>query len=159
MSSRIFQSVISQVKEATNRCIGVIDNQGFVVACSELSMIGSRLKDFQPVDHDMEQVIVSDIRSYKLIGINGNKFDYAVFVEGIDEMAKSSCALAAVAFNEAKTNYEEKHNKAAFVKNIISDNILPGDVYVRAKELQFSLLRFRVLYSLSDSLTIRKSFL
>jgi len=42
-----------------------------------------------------------------------------------------------VAFQEAKTNYEEKHNKATFVKNIISDNILPGDVYVRAKELHF----------------------
>ena len=42
-----------------------------------------------------------------------------------------------MAFNEAKNNYEEKHNKAAFVKNIISDNILPGDVYVRAKELHF----------------------
>ena len=52
-------------------------------------------------------------------------------------MAKTICALAAVAFNEAKSNYEEKHNKAAFVKNIISDNILPGDVYVRAKELHF----------------------
>jgi carbohydrate diacid regulator len=47
------------------------------------------------------------------------------------------CALAAVAFNEAKENYEEKHNKIAFLKNIISDNILPGDVYVRAKELHF----------------------
>ena len=45
--------------------------------------------------------------------------------------------MASVAFNEAKNNYEEKHNKAAFVKNIISDNILPGDVYVRAKELHF----------------------
>ena len=42
-----------------------------------------------------------------------------------------------MAFNEARSNYEEKHNKAAFVKNIISDNILPGDVYVRAKELHF----------------------
>ena len=47
------------------------------------------------------------------------------------------CTMAAVAFNEAKNSYEEKHNKAAFVKNIISDNILPGDVYVRAKELHF----------------------
>ena len=137
MSSRIFQSVISQMKEATNRCIGVIDNQGFVVACSELSMIGSRLKDFQVSEHELEKVSVSDVRTYKLIGINGNKFDYAVFVEGTDELAQSGCVLAAVAFNEAKTNYEEKHNKAAFVKNIISDNILPGDVYVRAKELHF----------------------
>ena len=138
MSSRIFQSVIIQMKEATDRCIGVIDDQGFVVACSELSMIGSRLEDFRPVERDiMEQVIVSNMRTYKLIGINGGKFDYAVFVEGTDDMSRSACVLAAVAFNEAKTNYEEKHNKAAFVKNIISDNILPGDVYVRAKELHF----------------------
>lgn len=138
MSSRIFQSVIIQMKEATDRCIGVVDDQGFVVACSELSMIGSRLEDFRPSDHDAaDKVMVSDVRTYKLIGLSGNKFDYAVFVEGIDDMAKSSCVLAAVAFNEAKTNYEEKHNKAAFVKNIISDNILPGDVYVRAKELHF----------------------
>ena len=42
-----------------------------------------------------------------------------------------------VALNEANINYEEKYNKATFVKNIISDNILPGDVYARAKELRF----------------------
>ena len=43
MSSRIFQSVIIQMKDATDRTIGVTDHQGFVVACSELSMIGSYL--------------------------------------------------------------------------------------------------------------------
>ena len=32
MSSRIFQSVIIQMKDATDRVIGVADNQGFVVA-------------------------------------------------------------------------------------------------------------------------------
>ena len=46
MSSRIFQGVIVQMKDATTRCIGVVDEQGFVIACSELSMIGSRLVDF-----------------------------------------------------------------------------------------------------------------
>ena len=40
MSSRIFQGVIVQMKDATTRCIGVVDEQGFVIACSELSMIG-----------------------------------------------------------------------------------------------------------------------
>lgn len=42
MSSRVFQSVIVQMKEATDRCIGVVDEQGFVIACSELSMIWAR---------------------------------------------------------------------------------------------------------------------
>ena len=59
------------------------------------------------------------------------------FTEGTDALSRTICSIAAVAFNEAKNNYEEKHNKAAFIKNIISDNILPGDVYVRAKELHF----------------------
>ena len=43
MSSRIFQGVIVQMKDATTRCIGVVDEQGFVIACSELSMIGCHL--------------------------------------------------------------------------------------------------------------------
>ena len=45
--------------------------------------------------------------------------------------------MAYVALNGAKTYYEEKHDKGTFVKNIITDNILPGDIYIRAKELHF----------------------
>lgn len=138
MSSRIFQSVIVQIKEATDRCIGIVDEQGFVITCSELPMIGSRLDDFQNLNFDStDSALVSGIRTYKILGNSNSKFDYAVFVEGCDEMSRVSCMMAAVAFNEAKSNYEEKHNKAAFLKNIISDNILPGDVYVRTKELHF----------------------
>ena len=138
MSSRVFQSVIVQMKEATDRAIGVADEQGFVIACSELSMIGSHLDDMQAALTDNpEQIFTSAVRTYKLLGVAGARFDYAVFVAGHDAASRSICILAAVAMNEARTNYEEKHNKATFVKNIISDNILPGDVYVRAKELHF----------------------
>lgn len=138
MSSRVFQSVIVQMKEATDRCLGVVDEQGFVIACSELSMIGSHLDDLQSAAADMqEQIFSSSVRTYRLLGATGTRFDYAVFVSGHDAVARSICILVSVAMNEARTNYEEKHNKATFVKNIISDNILPGDVYVRAKELHF----------------------
>lgn len=139
MSSRIFQSVIVQMKDATDRCLGVVDSEGFVVACSELSMIGSHLDDFSSLSGDItEQLFTTALRTYKVLGSLGSKIDYAVFVDGRDATARSICILAAVAFDEAKTNYEEKHNKATFVKNIITDNILPGDIYVRAKELHFS---------------------
>lgn len=139
MSSRIFQSVIVQMKDATDRCMGVVDDQGFVVACSELSMIGSHLDDFHGFQGESpDQVFTTSQRTYKLIGGLNPQYDYAVFVDGRDAPARCVCILAAVAFHEAKINYEEKHNKATFVKNIISDNILPGDVYVRAKELHFT---------------------
>ena len=138
MSSRIFQNVIIQMKDAIDRTVGVVDEQGFVVASSELSIIGSRLDDFHSYDFDTaDKVVCTGGRSYCALSGDGSRMDYAAFVEGGDQAAKTICAVAAVAFNEARSNYEEKHNKATFVKNIISDNILPGDVYVRAKELHF----------------------
>ena len=139
MSSRIFQNVIIQLKDAVDRTIGVVDEQGFVVACSELAMIGSRLDDFHLYEFDgTEHPISTGTRTYCALSSPGAKFDYAAFTEGGDSLSRTICSISAVAFNEAKNNYEEKHNKAAFVKNIISDNILPGDVYVRAKELHFT---------------------
>ena len=147
MSSRIFQSVIIQMKDATDRVIGVVDNQGFVVACSELSMIGSYLDDMQGLNSDTpEQFFTTSERSYKLLGGLDARFDYAVFVNGRDATARCVCVLAAVAMSEARTNYEQKHDRSAFIKNIISDNILPGDVYVRAKELHFSADVSRVVF-------------
>ncbi|MBQ7144196.1 MAG: helix-turn-helix domain-containing protein [Oscillospiraceae bacterium] len=139
MSNRIFQSVIIQMKDATDRTIGVVDHQGFVVACSELSLIGSYLDEIQGLSGDIsDQIFTTPERTFKLLGGLDSQFDYAVFVSGHDSMARSICIFAAVAMGEAKANYEEKHDKSTFIKNIISDNILPGDVYVRAKELHFS---------------------
>lgn len=139
MSSRIFQNVIIQMKDAVDRPIGVVDEQGFVVAASELAMIGSRLDDFHGFDLEQSHglPVSTENRSFCALTSDNNKLDYAAFVEGNDGVSRTVCAVAAVAFSEAKNNFEEKHNKAAFIKNIISDNILPGDVYVRAKELHF----------------------
>lgn len=39
MSSRVFQSIVLQMKECTDRVIGVIDDQGTVVSCNQLTWI------------------------------------------------------------------------------------------------------------------------
>lgn len=138
MSNRIFQSVVLQMKEGTDRVVGVIDAEGTVVACDELSLIGERWSDvvdrINAVDNG---TVCFGGRTFKALTSWGTQFDYAGFVQGEDDVARSLCCLAAVAFNGAKQNYEEKHDKGTFVKNIISDNILLGDIYVRAKDLHF----------------------
>ena len=45
MSNRIFQSVIVQLKEATDRTIGVIDSDGNVVSCSDTALLGEKWAD------------------------------------------------------------------------------------------------------------------
>ena len=137
MSSRIFQNVITQMKDAIDRPVGVADERGFVIACSDLAMVGSRLNDYSYVEFSGNAVVKTEGRCYCPLASDTPQVDYAAFAEGTDEQSVTICSLCAVAFNESKLSYDEKHNKSAFLKNIISDNILPGDVYVRAKELHF----------------------
>lgn len=138
MSSRIFQSVVLQMKDSTDRAIGVIDSEGTVVACNELTCIGERWPGVvEAVNSGEGNAVAYEGRTFKTLTGWGSQFDYAAFVRGDDAEAKLVCSMAVVALNGAKTYYEEKHDKATFIKNIISDNILLGDIYVRAKELHF----------------------
>ena len=138
MSSRIFQSVIVQMKEATDRMIGVIDADSNVISCSDTSLIGEKWPEAViKLNSAPDSVVVVDKKTFKPLVSWSAYFDYAVFAEGDDETARSLCVMAYVALNGAKTYYEEKHDKGTFVKNIITDNILPGDIYIRAKELHF----------------------
>ncbi len=138
MSNRIFQSVVLQMKEGTDRVVGVIDAEGTVVACDDQSLIGARWDAVvEPINAADNSVVCCGGRTFKALTSWGAQFDYAGFVKGEDEVARSLCCMAVVAFNGAKQSYEEKHDKGTFVKSIISDNILLGDIYVRAKELHF----------------------
>ena len=77
-------------------------------------------------------------KCFKAIVGSSNFFEYAVFCSGDDENAKAFCSVAYIALNDAKVFYEEKHDRGTFVKNIIMHNFLPGDIYIRAKELHFA---------------------
>ncbi len=139
MSSRLFQSVIVQLKDATDRMIGVIDSDGHVVSCSDTAVIGEKWPGAViRLNGAPDAIAVVEKKTFKPLSSWSAYFDYAVFAEGDDETARSVCIMAHVALSGAKTYYEEKHDKGTFVKNIITDNILPGDIYIRAKELHFA---------------------
>jgi len=139
MSNSVFQSVIVQLRDVSDRTFGVIDTEGSVVSCTDMSLLGERWADAAlKVGNSAESVVTFAQKSFKAIMGNSNYFEYAVFCTGDDEVARSFCQVAYVALNDAKTFYEEKHDRGTFVKNIIMDNILPGDIYIRAKELHFA---------------------
>ena len=139
MSNSVFQSVMVQLKDATDRTFGVMDSEGSVVSCTDVSLMGERWVDAAlKVGSAVDGVVTFGQRTFKAIVGNSNFYEYAVFCSGDDELAKRYCTLAYVALNDAKNFYEEKHDRGTFVKNIIMDNILPGDIYIRAKELHFA---------------------
>ncbi len=139
MSNSVFQSVIIQLKEIPDRVFGVVDTEGCVVSCTDVTLLGERWTDAAVrITSASDRMVTFGQKTFKAILGGNSHFEYAVFCSGDDEAAKAYCSMAYIALNDAKTFYEEKHDRGTFVKNIIMDNILPGDIYIRAKELHFA---------------------
>ena len=136
MSNRLFQGIIHQMHDSIGRTVGVVDDCASVVACSDLARTGER-NDFLSTDFgSTEECHVRDGFTYKTFG-SDEKPEFAVFVAGTDELAAQFCSLMAVSLAGIKQYYDEKYDRANFIKNVILDNILPGDIYIKARELRF----------------------
>lgn len=147
MSNSVFQSVIVQLKDTVDRVFGVIDTEGCVISCTDVSLLGERWPDAAlKVAGASETYVTFGQKTFRAILSSTNLLEYAVFCAGDDEIARSYCGLAYISLNDAKAFYEEKHDRGTFVKNIIMDNILPGDIYIRAKELHFATDAPRVVF-------------
>ena len=139
MSNSVFQNVMQQLKDITDRTFGVIDADGAVISCTDASLLGERWPEAAvKISGTADSVVSFGQKTFKSMVSNAGFFEYAVFCTGDDEMARIFCNMAYISLNDAKNFYEEKHDRGTFVKNIIMDNILPGDIYIRAKELHFA---------------------
>ena len=98
MSSRIFQSVIVQMKEATDRTIGVIDADGNIISCSDTALIGEKWPEAViRLSNAPDSMVVVDRKTLKPLMSWSAYFDYAAFVDGDDDVARSVCLMASVA--------------------------------------------------------------
>ncbi len=137
MSNRLFQGVVHQMRDAIDRTIGVIDETSAIVACSDLGRIGEISTAINADSFHATESFVVDEYTYKPFGSRQGS-EYILFVGGADEQAEKFASLLAVSLSSIKQYYDEKYDRGNFVKNIILDNILPGDIYLKARELHFN---------------------
>ena len=137
MSNRLFQGVIHQMRDAIDRTVGVIDESGTVISCSELERIGEQNKTLITDIFNSNDPIILDGTTY-LSFDSRLRHEYAIFVDGEDELAEKYARILSVSFGSIKQFYDEKYDRSNFVKNVILDNILPGDIYIKARELRFN---------------------
>ena len=68
MSDRIFQNVIVQLKDATDRILGVMDPEGIVISCSDTSLLGERWPEAAlKVGSSLDAMVSFEGRTFKAI--------------------------------------------------------------------------------------------
>lgn len=133
MSNRLFHTVIHQMKDAIDKTFGVMDANNTIIACSELGRVGEQL---EILETPVAEGFTDGGYTFKPI-VSTQGTDYTVFVEGTDIICSKYAAIVSVALANIKNYYDEKYDRSNFIKDIILDNVLPGDIYIKARELYF----------------------
>ena len=137
MSNRLFQGLVHQMRDTMDATIGVVDENATIIACSDLTKIGTT-NEFVSLDlSDTHDIFIRDGFTYKPFGPHA-KPDYAVFVEGTDEAASKYASILSITLSNIKQYYDEKYDRNNFIKNVVLDNVLPGDIVIKARELHFN---------------------
>ncbi|MDR1734075.1 MAG: helix-turn-helix domain-containing protein [Oscillospiraceae bacterium] len=138
MANRLFQNIVNQISETIGRTVGVADNLGKVVASSRPEEIGDAvLIDYSALTAGGSPVAFEE-RTYAMTQGFIPGYTYTAYVDGNDEKASQSVAMAALLLGTIDQHAGERYDRAAFIKSVIQDNILPGDIYLRMRELQFN---------------------
>lgn len=137
MPNRLYQTVIHQMRDSIDRTIGVVDGTGSILACSDLGRVGENNSEIPVEQIGTGEHFVFGGYSYQPFGGHPNS-ETAVFVEGADDLASKYASVLAGSLSIIKQYYDEKFDRNNFIKNLILDNILPGDVYLKARELHFN---------------------
>ncbi len=132
MSTKLFQEVIVRMGEGLDREIGVVDETGLIVASTNTERLGNEFVFPYNAKH-----YVADDTTFVTFELQ-NSLVYAVFVDGEDSIATQFANMVAVSLESICQFHSDRYDKTSFIKNVVTDNILPGDIYAKARELHFT---------------------
>lgn len=137
MQSKIYQSLVCQIRETVDADFGVLDETGVIIACSDESRIGDMDENAAYIIESDEKIKSISGYSYQKI-LNRNKLENIVFLAMDGELGIKFLSLITINIMNANLSHEEKLDKGTFIKNIVLDNILPSDVLQKSRELHLS---------------------
>lgn len=149
---KLFQSLIYQIKEIIDTEFGVTDETGLILGCSDESKVGS-IHQTAAVFADNKDIsgAIDGITLQKIFV--KNKLEFVTFINSNDESSLKYLSLISINVNNIKSYFEEKFDKGNFLKNILLDNILPGDIIMKTKELHLPINVFRTVFLIKTTTT------
>ena len=80
MANRVFQNVVYQMKDAVDRVVGVIDETGTVISCSELGQIGEVREGVAAVRQTagVLLIFITNMAQYAIKGYAVGALDYVL---------------------------------------------------------------------------------
>lgn len=137
MSNKLFQSIVNQMHDTIGKTLGVVDDKGNTIACSDPSRVGEVQTNLGAEHFATGTGFVMNGCTYRPFEGKG-RGTFLTFVKGDSELEQNYANLLSVTFSNIKQFFDEKYDRSNFIKNVLMENILPGDIFMKARELHFT---------------------
>ena len=149
MLSQVFQPMLDQMRAISGKDMGVMNNSGAVIA-----YVGESLHEelaYDIVMNTMNNGKPFTYSDYTFIAFGmRNMMDYVVYVRGTDSDSQKLCQMLSVSLSNLQIHCGDKHDKVNYLKNVLLGNVLPGDIFLHASELQIDIDTPRAVYIIQN---------
>lgn len=147
MPNNHIRTLVYQFRDVYEKKIGVIDQNGFIISPNSPKEIDASVENI--MEKCAEGNTVYYFGGCTFLSFGKGKTEYITFASGEDEEALKCCRALGISVNHINMLYDEKYDRSNFIKNILLDNILQGDIYAKARELNLSEETNRVVFNVS----------
>ena len=134
----LFQKILLEVKPELPFTLGVVDAKGRVVSCTEMCMVGNHIPAAVTFFNCGKEV--GEFTGYTFRKLSPNHCggaEHAVFAGETGGSAAIACGITAIAIEKAKLlPSDENNDRISFIKRLLFENILPEQVYAKAREMR-----------------------
>lgn len=137
MAVKLILNSIYQLSTTLGRELGVIDETNNIISYSDSDIISNNINEIIVRASDTEYPFKYGDYTF-LCSSSRPSSDFIYFAKGTDELAEKYVKVLNISIGGIKKSHDEKFSKQKFIKNIVLDNILAGDIIIRAKDLHIA---------------------
>ena len=142
--NQMLQSTIEGVKSIARTDLCLMDTEGNVIAATNEEAQQYKESVLTFVDSPAEIQVVQGYQYFKIL--DGTTVEYVMLIRGDSDDIYTIGKLVAFQIQNLLSAYKEKYDKENFIKNVLLDNMLFGDIYNKAKKLHIDAEERRLVF-------------
>jgi len=131
----LLQDFISQISFTIESECGVIDKDGFIIGCTSPNKLGCQVDTISAILKSSNDVISINDVIYQKVYV-GRSATLIIYIHSNNPNDLKYLKIMSAAVHSIGCVCVNKYNKLSFIKSVLANNILPGDIAIKANKLQ-----------------------
>jgi carbohydrate diacid regulator len=136
---------IREVSQIIDSTVGIMDTMGLVIACTDSTLEGSEDSSVRAVLMSEEMIASTSGKTYIKINV-ADQTQYIGFITGTDTYSRTYLELISQWIRAALRERNTDAERETFIKNILLENELPGDIPLKAREFKLAYAVPRIVF-------------